>query len=114
MRLNRDAVIAGEEFGTGASKIVRRGTLQGLEVAIAMIKEDTTDPNFRHFQKKFLEEAQLTARFSHPNIVAVYGQVGTLKEKVWIVYESCPKGSLQDFEYPDTGRLFVESLSVSI
>ena len=113
-RLERDDVEVGHLLGEGATKVVHRGTLHGLEVAIAMVRGDIT--NFQAVQKEFVAEAQLTARFLHPNIMEVYGQVGTLRDKkpIWILFESCGKGSLQNFKYPSTGRLFVESLYVSI
>ena len=62
------------------------------EVAIKLMSpflaEDST------FAERFLREAKIVAKLSHPNIVAVY-DVGTVDDQLYIAMQYSPGGDLK-------------------
>src|SRR5882762_9331687 len=61
----------GEELGRGGMGVVYRAidTHLGREVAIKILRAETTDPERN---RRFIEEACAASALNHPNIVAVH------------------------------------------
>eukprot|EP00127_Corallochytrium_limacisporum_P004888 Clim_evm32s191 gene=Clim_evmTU32s191 len=110
--LPRDRITIDEHLGSGAFGDVWQGRWMGfgygdepLPVAIKTLQQDSDDEK----RIAFFEEAELMKRFSHPNIVQLFG-VSTLVEPQMIVTELLEKGSLSDVLKTDSANLSVSRL----
>ena len=97
-----------ELIGKGASGTVYLGTHPGLErdVAIKVMSLNITkarDPLI----KRFIQEAKITDRFNHPNIIRVYDAGEDESEGYYIVMEYAERGAVSSI-LEEKGRLDVD------
>ena len=77
-------------LGQGASGEVFQGTFRGDPVAIKVLKANNTDAEVEEFKKEF----SVLVSFNSPYIIRFYG--ACLADKLCMVMELCPYGSLYD------------------
>jgi len=100
-----------KQLGRGGMAAVFLATQESIdrEVAIkVMLPELGADPNFGD---RFIREAKIVARLTHPNIVAIY-DVGTSGSYHYMSMELLPGGELKD-KIGDTGLPLPEALQIT-
>nr|XP_025035920.1 tyrosine-protein kinase Fer-like isoform X1 [Pelodiscus sinensis] len=103
--LSHDDVVLGELLGSGNFGDVYSGRLSydNTPVAVKTCREHLA-PETKH---KFLMEARLVRRYSHPNIVRIIG-VCAHKQPVFIVMELVSGGDFLSFLRSEGSRLWVQ------
>lgn len=91
--VERSRLNLGVEIGEGAFGIVRKGTLDGVDVAVKMLKIDFNEEELTDLVKE-MEIMKLLE--PHPNIIRLLG-VCTHDGPIAIINEFAPHGNLRDF-----------------
>lgn len=79
-----------EKIGMGEFGEVYKGTYEGSQVAIKMLKDDT------HAAQSFLREASVMTTLRHRNLVVLTG-ISFKDKEIIIITEFCSKGSLVNY-----------------
>lgn len=96
MSLGRYVVL--EPLGHGGMGVVYAAFDPQLDrkVALKLVRPDTRYGNLEDRRARLLKEAQVLARLSHPNVVAVH-DLGTFSDQVFIAMEFVGGGSLAEW-----------------
>ncbi|XP_071794590.1 tyrosine-protein kinase CSK-like [Asterias amurensis] len=87
--IERNQITAGRVIGRGNFGEVRKGSYQGQDVAIKVMKDDKLQ------SQSFLAEASIMTQLRHPNLVQLIGV--SSGASLWILLEFMSKGNLLDY-----------------
>lgn len=68
----------------------------GREVAVKLVRPDIEDSRAKDFERRFIKEAALAGRLSHPNVVTVFDYGRTSRGTCYIVMELLKGRSLRE------------------
>lgn len=83
-----------EVLGEGAFGLVRKGTLNGTDVAVKMLKEHPSVQNIQEFQQ---EIDVMKSVGSHPNVVGIVGHFTARPNEMMLLTEYCSEGNLLNY-----------------
>jgi len=116
--MQEETVVIREQVGTGGSSTVYRGSLSPdqTDVAVKIVKKDTSTERGRKVITRTLNEAQLMRQLRHKNICGVIGQLET-DTNIFLVMEYASNGDLLDrlntegpIEENEAKRIFLQVL----
>lgn len=89
--IEKSLISFGKEIGTGEFGAVYKGKYRDTDIAIKVIKDQTTI-------KEFFKEAAVMSTLNHPNLLKLFGIVfSDNRQEIYLVTEYMPKGSLLDY-----------------
>uniref|UniRef100_A0A0K0DXR6 Tyrosine-protein kinase n=1 Tax=Strongyloides stercoralis TaxID=6248 RepID=A0A0K0DXR6_STRER len=96
--LNHDAISLTIKLGDGAFGEVMKGELKhnDVSVLVAVKKLSSLEKMSKEMIKEIMHEARLMRKFSHPNVIKIYG-VATGTEPLYIVMELANNGALDSY-----------------
>jgi serine/threonine protein kinase len=95
-------IIKGEKIGGGGFSTVHKGTYQGRQCAIKIVRFQMDDcllssaseaelKAYNMFQMHIAREATILARLHHPNLVEFWGFAIDPNHRCWFLLELCPR-----------------------